>query len=287
MPYRRSYAEDPALCDRVFELLATWRPELAEQRVRAERLNWRWESCSTPFAIVEEGRVLAHVGVLEDPLWVQGRELRVGGIHAVCTLQERRRQGLYRRLMDEVLPWCDERWATLVLSTEDPFLYEPFGFRVVPESAFLLRRAIGPASGDLRPLELGDAADLARLERLLETRTPLSDVVSVVGERDVFKFNQAHGGIWLSERLDLVVVLGREGERLVLRDVVSPRLPTLDELLSELPGPAAEVLLCFSPDKFEIDGVALPVPEAEGVFMVRGPFAAEGRPFMLPPTARH
>ena len=287
MSYRRSYAEDPSLCDRVFDLLGTWRPELPEQRARAERLNWRWESCSTPFAILDQERVVAHVGVLEDPLWVLGRALRVGGIHAVCTLAERRRQGLYRRLMDEVLPWCDARWETLVLSTDDPFLYEPFGFRVIPECAVLLRQAIGPALGDLRPLDLGDAADLARLERLLETRTPLSDVVSVVRETDVFKFNQAHGGLWLSERLDLVVVLDREGERLVLRDVVAARLPTIDELLQELPGPAAELVLCFSPDKFAVDGVALPVPENEGVFMVRGPFAAEGRPFMLPPTARH
>jgi hypothetical protein len=85
----------------------------------------------------------------------------------------------------------------------------------------------------------------------------------------------------------MVVALDREEERLLLRDVVASRLPTLGELLRELPGPAAEVVFCFSPDKFEVEAEALPVPEDEGVLMVRGPFAAEGRPFMLPPTARH
>jgi predicted N-acetyltransferase YhbS len=285
--HRRSYADDPALCDRVFALLGTWLEALPEQRRLAERLDWRWEDTSTPFVVEEDGRVVSHVGLLEVSYSVLGKELRVGGIHAVCTLAERRRRGLYRSIMDELLDYCDTRYETLVLSTEDPYLYEPFGFRVVPEQQFVARVDAPGGGRGFRVLDARELEDLAVLERLLRERVPVSEVVGVVRERDVFKFNQAEGGVFYCGALDLVGVFESDGDRLVVRDLVFREPVPLARLLREWADPVREVVLQFSPDRFDVDTVAEPPPPDEGVFMVRGPFGAEGRAFMVPPTARH
>lgn len=285
--HRRSYADDPDLCDRVFALLGTWLEELPRQRRLAERLDWCWENTSTPFVTEEGGRVVSHVGLLEVTYQVLGQELRVGGVHAVCTLAERRRRGLYRSIMDELLDYCDSRYETLVLSTEDPYLYEPFGFRVVPEQQFVARvDAPGGGSG-FRVLDAREPGDLAVLERLLRERVPVSDVVGVVRERDVFKFNQAGGGVFYCEALDLLGVFESAGDRLMVRDLVFREPVPLERVLREWAAPVREVVLQFSPDRLEVDPAGEPPPPDEGVFMVRGPFPAEGRAFMVPPTARH
>jgi len=285
--HRRSYADDPGLCDRVFDLLGTWLEALPKQRRLAERLDWRWEDTSTPFVFEEDGRVISHVGLLEVSYHVLGKELRVGGVHAVCTLAERRRRGLYRSIMDELLDYCDARYETLVLSTDDPYLYEPFGFRAVSEQQFVARVDSAGGGRGFRVLDACEPGDLAILERLLRERVSVSDVVGVVRERDVFKFNQAGGGVFYCEALDLVGVFESDGDRLVVRDLVFREPVPLARILREWADPVREVVLQFSPDRFDVDAVPEPPPPDEGVFMVRGPFAAEGRAFMIPPTARH
>ncbi len=284
--YKRSWAEEPALCDAVFDLLGHWIEVLPAMRRAAERLDWRWEDESTPFAIVEDGRVISHVGVLELPLVIAGREQVCAGIHAVCTLDSRRRQGLYRRVMEEVLDWCDARHETIELTTENPEYYEPFGFRRVPEHTFSARPAAPAGRGDLRALRLDDAADIALLNRLLDTREPVSHVL---GSRApaVFKFNHGlAGGLSYSPGLDAVLVLQREDGRVTLDDVVAAELPSFGRLLDSIGSPLEELRMRFTPDRFDVD--ALPVPAAgDDHLMVRGPFAAEDVPLIVPPPLRH
>lgn len=284
--YKRSWDEDPRLCDAVFELLGHWIDVLPAMRRAAERLDWRWQDASTPFAIVEAGRVISHVGVLEVPLVIAGREQVCGGIHAVCTLESRRRQGLYRRVMEEVLAWCDARYETLELTTEHPEYYEAFGFRVVPEHTFTARPPEPARPGDLRELHLDDAADVALLNRLLGKREPVSHVLGS-REQAVFKFNHGlAGGLSYSPGLDAVLALRREGGRVTLDDVVAAELPPFGRLLESIGAPLAELRLRFTPDRFDVD--AEPVPaDGDDYFMVRGPFAAEDVPLIVPPPLRH
>jgi GNAT superfamily N-acetyltransferase len=286
-PYLRSYAADPTLHDAVFGLLDTWLPSIRRLAAQARRLGWSWEEVSTPFACFESGVLLAHVGLLEMPVLWMGEERRVGGIHAVCTHPDHRRRGLYRAVMQDVLRYCDARYATLQLTTDEPRYYEPFGFRVVPERLFVAEvRSPGGRAG-LRRLELGSASDAALLDRLLEERQPVSRVVGVVREKACFKFTQAASELFYAERLDAIIPMRLEGGRLALYDVVAPRVPPLRALLSEIDRPVAEVAIHFSPDRLEVEARTEPVPREHGRFMVRGPFPAEGSDFMVPPPARH
>lgn len=285
--FRRAYADDPTLYERIFTLLDSWTPEIRATAERAKRLRLRWEDVTTPFVCEQGEQVISHVGVLEVPLLLLGRETRVAGVHAVCTHPDHRRRGHYRRLMEEVLEWCDARFDTIELSTEDPPFYEPFGFRRIAESTFVAR-VDAPGNGrGLRRLAPESDADLKLLDRLLEVREPVSAIVGVVRENAVFKFNAVTRDLDYCEALDALIVSEREGTKLNLLDVVAPHVPPLWELVRELDQPTDEVHIHFSPDRLDVETEPGPVPAHEGVYMVRGPFPPEKHAFMVPPTARH
>lgn len=285
--YRRNYLDDPKLSDRVFDLLETWFVGIAEPRRVALRLGGRWDDCSTPFVHEDAGRIVSHVGLLEMPYVVHGKRVQLGGVHGVCTLESERRKGHFRRLMEELLAYCEPRFETLVLSTEHPEYYEPFGFRVVPEHRFVADVASSGGRKGFRPFDIDRADDLRRLDDLLERRTAVSNRVGIVQEQQVFKFSQGTTGLHYSEALDCFAVLDFQGRRLVLSDLVAREIPSLPQLLAEVESPVDEVEFHFSPDRFDVAARPELYRWDTDFYMVRGPFAAEGEKFMVPPSARH
>ncbi len=285
--FRRNYADDPGLADRIFELLETWFTGIAKTRRVAAQLGSLWDDCSTPFVHEKDGQIVSHVGLLEMSYVIKGERHQLGGVHGVCTLESERRQGHFRRIMEELLEFCDGRFETLALGTENPEYYEPFGFRVVPEHRFVASVASAGGDGGFRSFDTTRESNVEQLDRLLTERTPVSKLVGVVDERDVFKFSQGTKGLHYSEALDCFAVFELDGSRLVLSDVVARKLPSLEMLLSQLAPAVEEVEFRFSPDRFEVDARPEPFRFDGDYYMVRGPFAAEGEAFMVPPPARH
>jgi len=285
--FRRSYADDPTLGDRIFDLLETWFKGIGKRRRAAAQLGSLWDDCSTPFVHEKNGRIVSHVGLLEMPYVIEGERRQLGGVHAVCTLESERRQGHFRGLMEELLEYCDGRYEALELGTENPEYYEPFGFRVIPEHRFVASVSSLAGGEGFRPIDATRSSDLELLDRLLGARAPVSQRVGVVDERDVFKFSQGTEGLHYSQALDCFAVFAIEGTRLVLSDVVARELPPLEALLSELAPPVEEVEFHFSPDCFDVDARSEVFRYDGDCYMVRGPFAAEGEAFMVPPPARH
>jgi predicted N-acetyltransferase YhbS len=284
---RRDYAVDPGLCDPVFELLETWFVGIGVRRTAALQLGSDWRNCSTPFVCERGGRVISHVGLLEMSYVVGGERLQFGGVHAVITLESERRRGHFRRIMEELLDYCDGRFAALELGTENPEYYEPFGFRVVPEYRFAAPvRSTGGTAG-FRAIDPGSIQDVALLDRLLTDRTPVSNRLGVVDERDVFKFTQGVEDVFYSAALDCLAAFEIEGRRMLLSDVVANELPSIDAILHELEQPIDEVVFHFSPDRFDVDAHPEAYRHDGDVYMVRGPLGIETEPFMVPPPARH
>jgi len=286
---RASFADDPGLIHRLMNLLDAVFPGIRHGAEEAARLGAPWESVSTPFIAIEGDRILAHVGVIEIPIVVRGRRLAVGSIHGVGTHPERRREGLFRCVMEEALGLCEARYDTEILTTEHPEYFEPFGFRAVTEHLFEAPGRPGPGGDGIRPLDTGDAADLKLLHRLLTTRAPVSNTLGVVRERGVFCFNEGRRPLHYAPDLDVLLCLERSGTRLSLFDVVGPRVPSLGEILDRIPGRVETVTLAFTPDLVCPEAVPVPGPfdhDGPTTFMARGPLEVEGEPFCLPRSAR-
>jgi predicted N-acetyltransferase YhbS len=294
--FKQAYAEDPSLKGRVFNLLETCFPGITQAEHQSLDLGRPWEVVSTPFVRSHGELAITHVGLLELPLVIMGQTVRVGGIHAVGTRPEYRRRGYYRQVMAEALRYCSERYATLVLTTAQPALYEPFGFRVLQEHIFMTPCATLGRTPGFRLLSPHQPADLQILERLLDTRTPVSHVLGVLPEKDVFSFNAGSLSLYYAADLDVIAAFRIEGTRLMLFDLVGTQLPPLTAILERIFQPIDQVVTYFSPDRLQADFQAVPhtlmdPPGALGgagadYLMVRGPFAAAGQPCMLPRSAR-
>jgi predicted N-acetyltransferase YhbS len=286
--YRRDYRSDPALLGRVFGLLELAFPGdgLTRREHAARALGCRWDAVSTPFVRFEGDAAVAHVGLLELPLVVSGRERRVGAIHAVATHPERRRRGLYRSLMEEALAHADARYETLVLTTLEPYLYEPFGFRVVGESRFVADCDKPDTAACMRLLDRDDPRDLALLHRLLEERAPVSNRLGVVREHVVFGFDEAYTPLRYDSNGDLLLIYDVVGTTLRIFDVVAKSIPPLGELVVRVPERVERIEVYFGPDRLGARLEPEPWTLDEAFFMVRGPFAAEPGSFMIPRSAR-
>jgi len=291
----RASALDPrlaALFGRVWRAL----PDVA---ARAAALGFPWTAVSTPFMRWRGDQAIAHVGVIEIPLVLDGRRVRVGSIHAVCTDPDARGQGHCRALMEEALAFCDSRYETVVLTTLIPDLYVKFGFRSLQEHGFvrpLPAAARERATALVRPLSADAPDDVRLLRRLLAERAPVSTRLGSQEDGTVLvvallltwgNFSRVHH----HATLDVVTVHEVRDRTLLLYDVVGPTLPPLEQLTESID--ADRVMVLFPPERLG-DGFH-PVPwDASGaqrlgvddtVLMARGPFVQTG-PFMLQPLSR-
>ncbi len=288
--YRRSYADEPGLLERVYSLLDLAFPGLSAHARALGPLGLRWDQISTPFLVTNGDQPLAHVGVLEVPMVLDGRERLVGGIHAVCTHPNHRRRGYFRLTMDAALAWCDERYRTTLLIGGYSGLYEPLGFRLVRESRFVAtvcRSGRTPHRQRLRRLDLDQPADLRILHRLLDERAPVSRRLGVVRERGVFLFTQAKQPMWYAEDLDTILCLEVADATLHLYDLVATRIPTLQEVVDRIDSRLKRVEVYFTPDQLEAQLAPEPhVVDRDSLLMARGEFLRPQDDVMLPGTAR-
>ena len=281
---RRVY--DPDLSSRVLALLDDAFPGFAESQRIARSRGLRWEECTTPFVVEESGSVVAHVGVLELPLVVDGRAVLAGGVHGVATRIEHRGRGLMRKLMDEALLHCEEHYETVVLTAGMPDIYTKFGFRTVPEHRFVLDAPPPVGTDAWRPLDLAASSDLSLLHRLLRERSSVSNVLGVVGELPVFLFKTARASLACFPALDAIVWFTRKDGTLRLHDVIARDIPPLREILARVSGPVSRVECYFVPDRLDASFRAEPwLVDGEESLMVRGPFVERG-PAILPRSAR-
>ena len=293
----RSYQSDPTLGDRIFDLLDVTFPGIRAARASGEAFGASWESVSAPFVVERAGRIVAHAGLMPMPLHAMGAALRCGGVHGVATDPGFRRRGYFRRAMDELLAVAAARFETLILTTAHREYFEPFGFRVVPESIFRHRSAVRSGKESSRLVDLNRHDDLKLMHRLLDERSPVSDVLGVGPEKACWAFYEYRSPIrWLPDA-DAAVVAELTGHTLRLYDVIGRSIPSIDTIVAGFAKPVTEVVAYLTPDRLGGDFVAEPHDQLGGaealepgtadlVVMVRGPFPAEGRPLMVPRPAR-
>lgn len=280
---------DPALRAATIALLGTAWPRLPEAVARARTWGADWCEHSEPFVHVEDGVPVAHVGVMEIPVVLDGHEEILAGIHAVCTQPDHRGRGHMRAAMGEALRFVDAHYRRAVLWANDKHIYHRFGFREQTEHTF-----VGAVRGGDRlrgrPLSLDDRVDRAELRHALAKRAPVS---RRCGSRDPGWLALINLALWRTpphivslDELGCVVIYGLQDGTLRLHDVAAREMPTLAAIAEAL-GPGFDrVQIGFSPDDLRaLDLTPQAVSEDDDVFMVRGPSLPRGAGFALSPLS--
>ncbi|MGX5718644.1 GNAT family N-acetyltransferase [Shinella zoogloeoides] len=236
-----------------------------------------------------DGACIANISTFSLPLVVDGVSLRAAGLQSGAVRPGHRGMGLYRDVMEAALAHCDaEGFAAVALLTDTPALYGRYGFEPLVQHRFAGAASGGGTTGPVRRLDLGSAADIALLRRLLDGRQPVSDRFAPVRQTGMFLFNAA---LMPDVRLDLigddaVVAWRMAGDGAFdLLDVAGTRIPRLADILASVQAAAAQVVVHFPPDRLEWQGEAL-ADTGEMVLMLRmaKTLRPEG-PFALSPMA--
>ncbi|HET6581811.1 MAG TPA: GNAT family N-acetyltransferase, partial [Nannocystaceae bacterium] len=202
----RDPAELAALWPAVIRLVESVWPRLTNAIPTAARLGARWQEMSTPFVAEDGGRVVAHAGVLEIPLVLDGRAVTAAGVHAVCTHPDARGRGHARRVLEAALAHAAGRCETIVLHANDAALYRKFGFRDVEQCAFVGAPPRAAKAAPMRPLSSSRPDDVALLLSAFAARTPVSHVLGVGSAGPLFVLDEVLGcggfaRLWWAEDL--------------------------------------------------------------------------------------
>lgn len=229
----------------------------------------------------KDDELVANVSLYQRRLWLLGKEQNAYGVQSVAVRPEWRGRGLFRDLMTRALNYADARVETVILGTETPELYTPFGFRKIEEAGFGGEIGRWPVQPDFRLLSLDDDRDVACLKDAFVRRAPVSLVASSLDHPALFLLKAvATPEIALFHLPDLdavVAVEGRHGQFMVLLDIVAAKIPSLEQVVSALGYQGLHIEVRLTPDRLSW------TPQTQVAFdngtMVRGPFPPEGRAF--------
>jgi hypothetical protein len=161
-------------------------------------------------------------------------------------------------------------------------LYRRFGFRQIEETRFIstLVPRLSTATG--RELSLDCDDDLALLNQAFSNRAPTSRLASACDHPALFMLKAQMTPeirlIHLSE-INAVVAIMENASSLVILDIIAPRIPSVDEIISAIAFTGQQVEVHLTPDCFSLQ--TYEKQPIDNGYMVRGPFAPEGHAFML------
>ena len=246
---------------------------------------------SMPFGwFTEEGVLVANLSAFAMPFVLNGRLINAAALQSGAVRPPWRGRGLYRDVTHKALDWCEAQgFEAVILYTDKPALYEPYGFRSLPLHKYAGPAPVPAASTASRPLQPRDADDLALLQDRLNNRTPVSETLAVAGSPAMFlintQFDPAIRLNYLEKSKAVVAWKMPVSGHFVLLDVVASEIPSLAAILAGLNVQAATVETLFRPDRFGWSGEALAY-ESGTRLMLRGLEEVNlDHPAMLSPMA--
>lgn len=228
--------------------------------------------------------LVANVSLYERRLRFLGRDVAAFGVQSVATRPEWRRRGLFGDLMRRALDYADARAEIVILGTATPEVYSPFGFRPIRERAS--QGPVVPANetAAARVLSLDSDADLALLKELFARRVPVSEICAASDHPALFMLKTLEDPdvrLLHLPRLDAVIAVeGDDPSRLVLLDVVAPKIPPLARIAAAVDARIRFVEVQLTPDKLGWTPAEV-VPEDTG-YLVRGVWPLDGMPDSVP-----
>lgn len=230
----------------------------------------------------EGENLVANVSLYERQLWLGGQKVMAFGVQSVATRPKWRNLGLFSDLMRRALHYADQRSELVILATGTPALYEPFGFRQISETRFVLGHTKRRPTRQCRALCLENDDDLALLNDAFADRVPTSLLASACDHPALFMLKaQLKPEIKLLHlpELNAIVAIKEEASSLFILDILASSIPTIEEIISAIDFDGERVEVWLTPDRLSCH------PDEwhpfDNGYMVRGPFAPEGNAFML------
>lgn len=282
-----NYAADPGLFERCINLLDSIFPGIKNTAINGIKHNAHWDKVSIPFIVENNGIIIAHLGIIPLDIMLNQQQRHVAAVHGICVKEEFRGKGLFKQLMREALHYIKHHFDSALLFTDQPTLYNPYDFTVLPEYDFRINlHSSGNKASDLRSLSLDNRDDLRLIQHLLSSRLPVSNQMGIINETTIFILDNLHKKIFFSKHLNALFLYEVIDSTLYIRDIVSPSEHELNDIIAEIPESFDGIVLQFCPDKFSqhLNTPALAKPECS--IMVLGNFKFDGKFFRYPEPYR-
>lgn len=283
----KNFASDPELFTRCMNLIDGVFPGVKSMALKAIKYDACWDKKSTPFIIEENGEIVAHLGVMSLEIMLNQKNRRVAALHGICTKEAFRGRGLFKQLMQEAMKYIENNFDTAILFTDQPSLYVPYRFSVLPEYDFIIDSLnIKKVPSDFRLLSFDNKNDLSVIQELLSHSLLLSNQMSLVNESTLFILNNLTHKLYYSQQLHAVIIFEINEQCLFIKDILSPKQLPIDVIVSMMHGDYAKVILQFFPDKYTNHTYTPILAQPDGNIMVLNNFNYEGQFFRYPESYR-
>jgi GNAT superfamily N-acetyltransferase len=246
--------------------------------------TWGWPADYTCFSALDHEHVQANVSVYRMDLLFDGVEHEWLQLGAVATREERRGEGLSRRLMEMVYSTFPEANFFLCANASVLDFYPRFGFRHITSWQPVLHSVLVPTKrSGMRKLHLNDP----QVRQYLDGARCYSQVLDCTNAAPVnwFHLLMAYTDcLYEIPRLQTMLAARQEGSQLELAGVWASRPVTFADLAPELDFPGvSEIRFGFQPDWLEVE--VQMVERKDDPLFVRGSWPVT-RPAILPDLIR-
>lgn len=279
-----SYAKDGELFSRTLNLIDSIFPGAKRMIARGQELGANWQTASIPFLIEKNNQLIAHLGIVPITIRMNHVTHQTAALHAICVKPNFRGQGHFKALMHEALEYLQTHFDSTILFTENPALYQPFGYHVVPQYDFVVEHHDVAAPDDLRPLYLEQPQDLRLFKQLLRERTAHNPLYDIKHET-LYLLNSLDMKFFYAKYLDAIIVY-KGHHTLYIQDIICRTPIGLSEILKVLPQKTHECILQFySTTCMDLPYQVVP-SKSKGVFMACSRFIMPDTAFRWSEMAR-
>ena len=199
-----------------------------------------WTESNLPYTLLSQETALANVSVNRLEVLLDGKRRRYIQLGTVMTRPNCRRQGLAKRLMEEVLrDWADRCDGMFLFANETVLdFYPKFGFRREIQYQYTL--PVPTARGGARKLSVDSPQDLALLRACYKQGNPFSalQVVENFGLLMFYCGSFLKDCVYYIPQQNAVAVARQEGPVLQCMDIFGGS--DLEEILSQTAAPGTE-----------------------------------------------
>lgn len=252
-----------------------------------DRGFWNPDYC--PYTLFRDGQAIANVSVIPMKWMINGEVVHSAGIQSVMTSPAERGKGYMKKLMNLVLEEVQEKYSLVFLQTENPDLYENYGFSKVEEHIFTTdaHQQTEAGKGSLIKLDPFKEKDLSIINSCIAEQKPNSSVFTPLEYKHSLFLNLYNPffaeKLYYCEPLNVLLIYTVEEETLKIYDVIGSNPGSLSEICGMIPDTYKRVEINFTPD--QLSDVHFLTKKKEGTLMVKGNLDVGKRPVAFPITA--